>query len=293
MPGARGVRADAGRAPWPYAFRMAHKQPAAAEQSEASGEASCCGGSASSGGGCCQGESKAKGGARAGGCCKEDPDKRMTMNGIMGQMAKDLSRPMGWEEMATLPVLHLVMRYRKGVQNLDNRVLQLSERQIDQAFLPEANVGRWPVRVLLGHLADAEVFYAGRMRRCVGEANPVVEVWDEDSFVDENVYLNGPKEYAHGDEADHTRVLSAVGGHMAVIHTLRQWLGQWLLALDDSAWDRAFMHPQRGAVTLRQAVALSTWHLEHHGAFLTKKLDLMLGPAPAEKPAAGGCCGGH
>ena len=31
-------------------------------------------------------------------------------------------------------------------------------------------VGRWPIRVLLGHLADAELVFVHRMRRAVGEA---------------------------------------------------------------------------------------------------------------------------
>jgi hypothetical protein len=206
-------------------------------------------------------------------------------------MAVDLTRPIATgEEMATLPTLHLIMRYRRGVQSLDNRVLELSEKQIDQAFLPDAGVGQWPVRVLLGHLADAELFACGRMRRIIGEDGPLVEMWDENSFIDANVYNNADKEYAGDPEADHARVMAAVGGHMAVIHTLRQWTGQWLMTLDESAWERTLMHPERGALTLRLVVGYMTWHVEHHGRFLTRKLDRMLG-AERESTAKSGSCG--
>lgn len=249
-------------------------------------------------GGCCQGggSCSTEGKKKPGGCCKENGSKSASM----GQMTSDLLRPMGWEEMATLPTLHLIMRFRRGVQNIDNRVLQLSERDIDMAFLPEAGVGRWPVRVLLGHLADAEVAAVHRMRRMIGEMNPVVSLWDEDSFVDSGIYDNGTKEYADSPDGDHARVMAALGGHMAVIHTLRQWTGQWLLSLDDAAWSRTFMHPERGAVTLKQYVAMNTWHVEHHAKFLTMKLDKMgiehpAPPTPAS-PQGGGCgsgCGCH
>ena len=76
-----------------------------------------------------------------------------------------------------------------------------------------------------------------------------------------------------------------------MIHTLRQWTGQWLLSLDELAWQRVMMHPQRGPVSLRQYVALNTWHLEHHAAFLAKKLDKMGIEAEQEEPSRAGGCG--
>lgn len=246
-------------------------------------EGGCC-----QGGGSCSGEGKKK----AGGCCKETGSKSASM----GQMTSDLLRPMGWEEMATLPTLHLIMRFRRGVQNIDNRVLQLSERDIDAAFLPDAGVGTWPVRVLLGHLADAEIAAVHRMRRMIGETNPVVSLWDENSFVDSGIYENGAKDYADSVEGDRARVMAAIGGHMAVIHTLRQWTGQWLLTLKDEDWNRTFMHPERGAVTLKQYVALNVWHIEHHAKFLTMKLDKMGIEHEAPQASGGGCgsgCGCH
>ena len=79
---------------------------------------------------------------------------------------------------------------------------------------------------------------------------------------------------------------------MAVIHTMRQWAGAWLLSLSEEQLDRTGMHPTRGEVSVRDMVAMATWHLEHHAHFLEKKLDLMV-PAHAEHAQGGGCCGGH
>jgi hypothetical protein len=243
----------------------------------------------------------AQGGACAtSGCCggmKEMRDDRsptaaIKQGTVLGDMLRAVNEDATAEQLAQLPILHLVMRYRKGIEKLDQRVFELTEEQIDMAFLPEANVGRWPVRVLLGHLADAEVAAVHRMRRIVGEDGPVVNNWDEDAFVDANLYNNGPKAYAEDAQGDNARVMQALGGSMAVIHTLRQWCGQWLLTLPESAWTRTMMHPARGAVSLKDYVALNTWHLEHHGRFLTQKLDRMGIPHAMPEQTSGGCCGG-
>jgi hypothetical protein len=252
-----------------------------AAKQQASQQAGGC----SSGGACCGGGMKEM---------REDrsPTAAIKPGTMLGDMLKAVSEDATAEQLAQMPTLHLVMRYRKGIEKLDQRVFDLTEEQIDMAFLPDANVGRWPVRVLLGHLADAEVAAAHRMRRIVGEDGPVVNNWDEDAFVDANLYNNGPKTYAEDAQGDNARVMQALGGSMAVIHTLRQWCGQWLLTLPEEAWQRTMMHPSRGAVTLREYVALNTWHLEHHGRFLTSKLDRMGIPHPAPEVGGGGCCGG-
>ena len=91
------------------------------------------------------------------------------------------------------PRLHeaLLVRYLRGVGNFDERVYDLTDEQADTAFLPDAGVGRWPVRVLLGHLADAELVYTYRVRRTIAEDAPVLALWDENAFVDGGIY--GPE----------------------------------------------------------------------------------------------------
>ncbi len=227
---------------------------------------------------CCKGEKKGS----SSGCCG-------------GAKAAAPLIPMTAEELEKLPSLQLIARYRRGIENFDRRVFELDERQIDAAFLPEAGVGQWPVRVLVGHCADADLASVHRMRRAVAEENPLLSNWDENAFVDSNIYGNRHEGYADSPEGDHARVMNALGGHMAVIHTLRQWVGQWLMSLSEEQLNRQAMHPERGPQSVRRMVALYTWHLEHHAAFLTKKLDKMLGPAPVEQPRAksGGCGCGH
>jgi len=217
---------------------------------------------------CCQEES----------CCQEKADGG-PQGGCCGGAKPPQLTPMTKEQLINLPSAALISRYRRGIENFDRRVFELNERELDTAFLPEAGVGLWPVRVLVGHCADADLAAIHRMRRAVAEENPLLADWDENAFVDQNLYGNDHAGYADSVEGDRARVMQSLGGHMAVIHTLRQWAGQWLLTLTEAQLDRLAMHPVKGPMTVRQIVASYTFHIEHHAQFLTKKLDKLVGPA--------------
>ena len=164
-----------------------------------------------------------------------------------------------------LPVADAVARYAVGVENFDRRLFELTDAELDTAFLPEAGVGRWPARVLLGHLADAELAQVHRMRRTIAEDHPLLAVWDENAFIDAGLYgspQTGPSYPA--------------GAFVAVVHTLRKWTAQWLRTLDPALWDRKALHPERGEQALRFMVSYITWHLEHHAWFLNRKIELLL-----------------
>lgn len=167
---------------------------------------------------------------------------------------------------AALSWHELVARYAVGVDNFDRRVLSLHDAQLDTAFRPEAGVGRWPARVLLGHLADAELMQAHRMRRAFAEDGAVVALWDENAFIDAGIYGTPETGPAH-----------PVGAFLAVIHATRQWMATWLRTLDDPARGRAILHPERGRLTIRALLEHTTWHLEHHAWFLNRKVARFLG----------------
>lgn len=189
--------------------------------------------------------------------------------------------PETMDQVIALPPETLLPRYRRGIENFDRRIFSCTAEQYDQAFLADAGVGTWPVRVLLGHLADAEMVYTHRMRRAVAEDSPVLAVWDENAFVDANVYGLGG---APGSQADgHT---TSMGGFLAVVHTLRLWTADWLATLAPGQWDRQALHPERGPLAVHQMVGMTTWHLEHHARFLRAKLDRLFGPGRAPVPGA-------
>jgi uncharacterized damage-inducible protein DinB len=231
----------------------------------------------SAGGGCCGGKNGSGEASAGGGCgCKTGSQKLVIPTGTA-------------TEIASLPISEMLSRFRRGVGNYDPRVFSLDAEQMDRAFLPDANVGRWSVRMLLGHMADAEVAYVHRMRRAIAEERPVLAVWDENAFIDSGLYQI-PREVQQGDPA------SLIGGFVAVLHTMRMWSFQWLSGLTPDQFERVALHPERGEQRVRDILSYSIWHVEHHSRFLQMKCDRMLGPV--EEPVAvgagapSGCCGG-
>jgi hypothetical protein len=236
----------------------------------------------------------------AGECCKGGPKGSATCCGGAGGAGgcgcgeKVALKELTKEEMVKLPTAELVGRYRRGVEAFDRRVFLLSESDLDTAFLPEAGVGRWPIRVLLGHVADADIVNTHRMRRAVGEDRPLLAEWDENAFIDSNLYglsqpgrAPGPKEMP--------RPGANIAGFIAVTHTMRIWTADWLMGLSEEQMDREALHPTLGPISVRTICAYTTWHLEHHARFLSLKLDKLMPVAAAaevEEEESGGCGAG-
>lgn len=188
----------------------------------------------------------------------------------------------------------LVRRYAVGVEWFDPRLFHLPEAALDMPFRAEraagasgnpvggeGGVGRWPIRALLVHLADAELVWAHRLRRALSEDRPALADFDHESFLAGPLY--GPGVRPGG------AVRPPVAGSVALIHTLRRWSLDWLFDLDGPARARTALHPERGELDVPAMLALTTWHLEHHAAYLNAKIAHLAGPAqPAAQPA-GGC----
>lgn len=190
------------------------------------------------------------------------------------------------EALAALSVPELVGRFRGGVERFDPRVFQLDAERADMSFLPEAGVGRLSCRALLAHLMDAELVYAFRIRRALAEESPLLELWDEQAFMDSPLY---------GGEGEAT-IRTPLGGMAATVHAIRMTMGATLYQLDNAQWQRRAMHPERGPMTVRDLVEVATWHIEHHAVYLNAKVFRFLGvPEQVDCDTAmkqGGCGAG-
>lgn len=181
-------------------------------------------------------------------------------------------------EIRALDIPSLIARLRIGVEHFDPRIFELTDDQLDTAWLPEAGCGRWPARVLLGHLADAEIVNAHRIRRAFGEDRPTLAVWDENAFIDSGLY----------GCTDATTFRPPIGGDIAAIHTTRSWMVAMLYQLEDHHWDRQALHPERGPISIRDIAEHNCWHLENHAVYLNAKVFKLLGP-PSPSPTSEAC----
>lgn len=187
------------------------------------------------------------------------------------------------EEFRSLPHADIVERFARGSSRLDRRLLDLDNARLDTFFRPEAGVGRWSCRVLVGHVADADLSFVHRMRRTVAEDHPVLAAWDENAFIDSGLYhphLSPPSSSGRGP-GERLPALKPlpVAGSVAVIHTLRLWCADWLRTLSGGDFARTALHPERGELSVRTILDYATWHLEHHAWFLDRKIERLNAPA--------------
>jgi len=121
------------------------------------------------------------------------------------------------------------------------RCFDLNDEQLARSYAP----GKWTVRFLLHHLADAETVLFDRIRRTISEPRQVLWAFDQDLWA---------KDYAEMPLDGSRRVFEAV--RAAIIH-------QAGLHYEKSG-QREYVHSETGVRTLKDEFDKVAWHNEHH-----------------------------
>jgi uncharacterized damage-inducible protein DinB len=128
---------------------------------------------------------------------------------------------------------------RETATALDHTLQALSA---DQARQPEAE-GKWSVRDVLQHLADAELVWGYRVRRVLAEDRPALVGYDQDLWV----------RRLHYERADPARALEQ-------FRVLRQSNLALVEGASDADLQRTGVHAERGEQTLQAMIRLSAGH---------------------------------
>jgi len=135
----------------------------------------------------------------------------------------------------------------------------LSEERLALCYAP----GKWPVRWLLHHLADAETVLYDRIRRAISEPRPVVWAFDQDLWAEHLDYTAMPLEISR-------QIYSAARG--GVIYQARLNYA--------SNGGREFVHSETGVRTLKDEFDKVAWHNEHHLEQIEQALQVSPGIRP-------------
>jgi uncharacterized damage-inducible protein DinB len=126
---------------------------------------------------------------------------------------------------------------------LANFVQKLGPEGLKRSYAP----GKWPARVILYHLADAELAFAFRFRQALAEPHHVIQPFDQDEWA--RSYVSEAYSAKHALEA-----FSAV----------RQWNLGLLKNLPKEAFAKPVTHPERGAMTFRVMLETMAGHDLNH-----------------------------
>jgi len=122
---------------------------------------------------------------------------------------------------------------------------------LDRSYAP----GKWPVRFILHHLADAETVLFDRIRRIISEPRQVLWAFDQDAWAAGLDYARTPLELSRS-------VYDAV--RAGVVYQARLHY--------ERSGQLEFVHSQAGIRTLKDEFDKVAWHNEHHLAQIERAL---------------------
>ncbi len=129
----------------------------------------------------------------------------------------------------------------------------LSDEQLDTPYRP----GGWSVRQVAHHLPDSHLNGYVRMKLALTEDEPLIKTYMEDRWAELADYKGAPDVSLALLDAVHER-----------------WVAVWR-SLRPAEFTCKFKHPDWGALTLEQHLALYAWHGRHHVAHVTSLRERM------------------
>src|SRR5216684_5396726 len=136
----------------------------------------------------------------------------------------------------------LLERFRRGAEILAVSTTGAAGCELD--FKPE---GKWSVRQIVCHLADAEAVGVMRFRQLVAEDHPTMPGWDQEAWTNRLDYEK--------------RKISTA---LETFRTLRFGNYELLKDLPEETFQRTGTHTTRGEFSLQEMLKMYAEHVESH-----------------------------
>jgi hypothetical protein len=127
-------------------------------------------------------------------------------------------------------------------------VAGLNDQQLDTPY----RVGGWTVRQTVHHVADSHMNCFIRFKLALTEDNPTIKPYHEAKWAE----LADSKE--------------PVEVSLKLIEALHRRLDVIMHSFKDEHWQKTFVHPERGAMTLDKNLGMYAWHSKHHVTHITE-----------------------
>ncbi|HWB82662.1 MAG TPA: DinB family protein [Bryobacteraceae bacterium] len=143
--------------------------------------------------------------------------------------------------MSEIPAL--LERYRRGPELLAVVLTGVFGEEEDFALAP----GKWSVKQVIAHVADAELVSAHRFRQMLGEDQPTLIAYDQDAWA---------------RNLDYTRRKPKQS--LETFRRLRAENYDLLKGLPETAFERTGNHTENGIMTVRGLLEIMAQHAESH-----------------------------
>lgn len=132
-------------------------------------------------------------------------------------------------------------------------VAGLNDAQLDTPYRD----GGWTVRQVVHHVADSHANAYIRLKLALTEDAPTIKPYDEAAWA---------------NLADSKLPLEPSLAMTTAVHTR---LIALLESFTEADYEKIFVHPERGSMTLAKNLALYAWHSRHHTAHITRLRERM------------------
>jgi hypothetical protein len=124
----------------------------------------------------------------------------------------------------------------------------LTEPQLDTPYRPDG----WTVRQVVHHTADSHMHAYARLKFAMSEENPTIKPYAESVWAEMADAKSAPVEVS-----------------LDLLDALHSRLVMLLRSLAGPDFARTLFHPERGAMSIDDYLALYDWHSRHHTAHIT------------------------
>jgi DinB superfamily len=167
-------------------------------------------------------------------------------------MATDLRYPIGKferpENVSDDQRRQFIDQIAEAPARLSAAVAGLTPEQLATPYRP----GGWMVGQLVHHIADSHMNAYVRFRLALTEDEPTVKTYEEARWAELADAKAPPIEPS-----------------LALVENLHKRWVMLLRSLTPVEWSRKFRHPELGALSLNQNLALYAWHGRHHVTHIT------------------------
>ncbi|HEY0431665.1 MAG TPA: putative metal-dependent hydrolase [Pyrinomonadaceae bacterium] len=142
----------------------------------------------------------------------------------------------------------LISQIAETPARMQAAVAGLNAEQLDTPYRPEG----WTVRQVVHHVPESHMNSYIRFKLAITEDAPTIKPYFEERW-------------AQLDDANQAPIELSLD-LLQALHERWVW---FLRSLKETDFQRTFLHPELGSVSLDKNVALYAWHGEHHVAHIT------------------------
>jgi len=127
----------------------------------------------------------------------------------------------------------------------------LTDTQLETPYRP----GGWTIRQLVHHVPESHMNAYIRTKLAVTEDSPAIKTYDEARWAELPDVKSAP-----------------IAMSLDLLTAIHQRWVVFLRTLPEGEFQKTFMHPEWGRVTVDEAIAMYAWHGRHHAAHVRQAL---------------------